>query len=89
MVKNREIEELSKRRDQINVVEQQMEILLMVLRKLYKENIRHVYEKATKGQLGGIKGDNLEKFKESMSILQLGAEELRGFIAAKKTGRSG
>ena len=56
---------------------------MMVLRKLYKENVRSIYMDGKAEE----QPDELAKFKESMNILNLDQNQLKDFISATTARR--
>jgi chromosome segregation ATPase len=77
VVKNKELEELRGKNKEQAVLEQQLEVLVLVLRRLFKENLKEIYDA---GRAEESKED-LSKFKESMQILDLDPQQLKAFVS--------
>ena len=85
IVKSREIEELKLNKRDKSLLEQQLEILTMVFKRVYRENLKHVYA-ASAGE--APQDEDLQKFKDSMNILNLSPDQLKNFISANSHKKS-
>lgn len=84
-MKSKEVEELKMNRKELIVLEQHIEILMMVLKRIFKENLKAVY---TSSAMDGKTEDDLSKFKESMNILNLSPDQLKNFISTNNQKKS-